>query len=345
MVSFRSLASGLGKCSIWVTEKLNLKTDHHLKGDLSEMKDDKLISSRGSTVRSVSSSVTGIVVNSALAVACPMFIALAAISAIQLVVSATNCRRAQREIKRRKRETPGFKAKLKKRDVIIDVAIGATVKAAFTALGAGIVGFDNVADNFTNLAHTTGEHVVHTVVAQQAGDVVTTHALNESMGPVVQHMHDRASDLQSKHPTLTRIDYGIHKAIGGAGDKFAAGIQHLTHMQIDQATSWQTLKELIANGASKATIFAQTAIVGLVGELTQFFNQTGEIGNDEYWKGRDKKTQESRAKQSMADSQNLRRDLHGDALGSRVKQHVQINGELERSKLFKRRQRDSEIVS
>lgn len=345
----KSLAIDLAKGTRWCVEKLNLKTDHHLKGNLSGMSDKKLISIKGSTVRSVSSSVTGILLNTALSVACPIFIVPTAISAIQLAVSATNCHRARSEIKRRNlKEIPELKAHLSRRGVVIDVAIGATVKAAFTVLAAGIVGFDHVVDNFAQLAHKGGEHVVQNVVAQQAGDIVMNNTMNESVGPIVQHTPDRAADFQLTHPHLAKVDSGIHKAVAGVGDKFTDGIQHTTHMQIDQTTSWENLKLFIANGASRAMVFAQAAVVGVVGEFTQFINQALEIGNDEVWKNRAEKTVEdaqNRAEKTIEASQNLRRSLHGNPLISRAEQEVQLTSELKDSRSFKKRQMEMGTVS
>ena len=195
MKFFGSLLNG----SEWVVEKLNLKTDHHLKGDLSTMSDQKLLSNKGSTVRSVSSSVTGIAVNIALSVACPVFIAPAVISTIQLGVSATNCHRARREIKRRIEKDPSYKERLRKRDTARDIVVGATVKAGFTALGAGIIGVDHIADSFAQLGH----HVGSTIIAQHTSEAVGHSAANESFGQVINiHMTGQQTCNGSIHTLL-----------------------------------------------------------------------------------------------------------------------------------------------
>lgn len=341
MAFFRSLASGLvtgtkaaAKGAAWFTEKLNLKTDPKLKGDdLSKMRDEKLISKRGSTVRSVASSVTGIIANAALGVACPIFIAPAVISTIQLGVSVTNYRRVHKEVKKRKKTRPDFKARLRKRDVVVDVVIGGTVKAAFTALGAGIVGFDNVVDNFAELAHKAGEHVI----AQHAADAVSNNAVNESMEQVLQHSHNTAAAFQIDHPHIAKIDSGVHKAVGGVGDEIAEGMRHLTDMQIDQTTSWEGLGALITDGAHRAKAFAQMALVGVFGEMMQFINHAGEIGIDEQLVRRDKKTQIEKAKDHLEKSQSLNGYLRGTQLERRAKQDVQVLNALKTDPNFQRR--------
>ena len=198
--------------SKWVVEKLSLKTDHHLKGDaIRDEKADKLTSAKRSAVRSVSSAVTGIVLNTVLAVACPVFIVPAVISTIQLGVSATNCHRARREIKRRRVEAPSeVPAKSRKRDMVLDITIGATIKTAFTAIGAGIVGIDNIADNFVQLAHKAGEHLV----TQYAGDAIASNGVNESISHVSNHAQGLAAKLQVSHPNVFKGDSVIHKMIG-----------------------------------------------------------------------------------------------------------------------------------
>jgi hypothetical protein len=342
MSFFRSLtsklatgATGVTKGATWLTEKLNFKTDHNLKGDLSELSDSKLISKRGSTVRSVASSVTGILANTAIAVACPIFVVPAVISAVQLGVSATNCYRAQREVKRRKKEKSGFEAQLRTRDVVKDVVIGGTVKAAFTALGAGIVGFDHIADNFADLAHKAGENALHALIAQHTADAVSNNAVHDSVGQILQHPHDTAALFKMNHPHIEKIDSVVHKGVGGVGEKIEGGMQHLTHMKIDQTTSWEGLKTFITNGACRATVFGQAAIVGFLGEITQFINQAGEIGVDEYLEHCDK-TQIKKAKDILEKSQNLNGYLKGTELETRAKQHVQVLNALKADSKFQR---------
>ena len=294
---FSSLFNG----SEWVVEKLNLKTDHHLKGDLSTMSDQKLLSNKGSTVRSVSSSVTGILVNIGLSVACPIFVAPVVISTIQLGVSATNCYRTRREIKRRIAKDPTYKEKLRKRDTARDIAVGATVKGGFIALGAGIIGFDHIADNFAQLGH----HVGSTIIAQHAGEAVSHNTTNEAFGQAVQHTQERAADWQLKHPDLAKADSAIHKAVSGLGDKVAKGMEHITGFKIDDSTSWQALKDLTEAGASKATEFWQVAVVGTCSELGQLLSQIGEISIDEGMKHKaEKKWEEKKeaAKEAAAEA-------------------------------------------
>ena len=340
MKFFSSLLNG----SEWIVEKLNLKTDHHLKGDLSTMSDQKLLSNKGSTVRSVSSSVTGIAVNIALSVACPIFIAPAIISTIQLGVSATNCHRARREIKHRIEKDPSYKEKLRKRDTARDIVVGATVKGGFIALGAGIIGFDHIADNFAQLGH----HVGSIIIAQHAGEAVSHNAADESFGQVVQHTHDRAADLQWKHPHLAKADSAVHKAVSGLGDQVAKGMEHITHLNIDDSTSWQALKNFLEAGASKATEFWQVAVVGVCSELGQLFSQAGEIGIDESMKYKaERKWEEKKeaTKEALAEaSQNLNRHVHGSHLKDKVRQQMAVNKDVLQSKLFRRRRQEVEVT-
>jgi hypothetical protein len=58
----------------------------------------------------------------------------------------------KREVKRRQKEDKKFKKLYK--DVnkpVKDVVVGASMKAAFTSVSMGIVGFDSIADNSHNL--------------------------------------------------------------------------------------------------------------------------------------------------------------------------------------------------
>jgi hypothetical protein len=365
---FNSLVSGTEKTakaawkgSIWVLEKLNLKTDNHLKGDLSEMPDNELISSKGSTIRSVSSSVTGIVINTALSVACPIFIVPAVIDAVQMRVSAINCHRARREIKLREVSNKEFADKYqrhRKRHILKNVAIGVTVKSFFSAISAGLVGVDQIADNFAQLGH----HAAHTLVAHHAGDTLSSSPFVDKSAATVTatdtepDTHGRAGALKTHNPELYHLDRGVHKTVGGIGDKVATKLAEHTHMDITDATSWHDLKEMLQKGANTAKLVDQTAIIGAVQELAQPLLHAGEILNDRFWTRRDKAANAGSdtdtdakaaalAETHLEHSQDLRRDLVGEKLGEKARQHLDVLRELGNSSaLFQRRRREVEAV-
>ena len=285
------------------------------------MKKDKLLSNKGSTMRAVSSSVTGVVLNTAFSVACPNFIPAAVISAIQLAVSATNCHRVRKEIKERTASDKTFGIRHRERRNLVNLAIGVTIKAGSTALGAGIIGIDNVADNFVQLAYEVGEHTVHTGLTQHVGD---------SIGPAAQHLHNRVVDLQMAHSHLFRADQGVHQMFGGIADKVAKALQHATRMQIDSATSCHDIAQLVSYGASEATILVLAATVGVIGEATQFANQIFDILNDKFWSWREERAH-SRAERLVEATQNHSKYLTGKALRHRASKQVDVNNQLANS--------------
>lgn len=275
----------------WFLETTNLKTDHKVRDSIQKMTNSEILSKKASAIRGVSSSTTGVVFNTVLGIPCPVFFVGTTVNAWQLNVSAINLHRIRQEIQRRVEKDPGFAAQHqyhRKRRILRNVLIGVTIKACICTLVVGIVGFDNVADNFAELGH----HVVSVIASQNIGDVFSNttvhHHLDSLSGSksaiAFYHPHDRAATLAVNHAHVAAVDKGIHKLFAGVGDAIANKVGG-TWMHITGQTSWYDLRASGHTGAAEA---AAIGVVGLLQELTQFAAQAIESGCDKYQERRDR---------------------------------------------------------
>ena len=284
MAILESLSSGakrtykIGRSAV---EILNLKTNHNLKGDLGQVDDHKLLQYQGSTRRALASSVTGVVINSALAVACPIFAVGAAINLVQLGVSAANRHRVRREIDERTQDDEKFSQLLKEKDHRWrDIALGCGIKGACIAATCGIVGVDGILDNFTQLAHEGTHHIVQSVATQHVGDAISNSNISGAQHAVMPHHmaehpngtgqpggdHPRVEHFQAHHPHLAKADQGFHKVVAGAGDWINQKLAHVTHLPFQDNWSWATLKSWTHSPVEKLAAVFHLGVVGVANE-------------------------------------------------------------------------------
>ncbi|KAJ0122266.1 hypothetical protein J7T55_002778 [Diaporthe amygdali] len=157
--------------------------------------------------RSIASSATGVVVNSAIASACHLFAFSAAINLWQTVVGAINLHKVRKEIKKRIKALPELKAIFAEGKAwgprLWDITIGIFTKLAFTTLAAGLSGDESIADAFV-------EEFDH------------SHTNTE-----LAHVTEAFQNLKAAHPHMDHFDQFFHSANAGFAENTADGLNWL----------------------------------------------------------------------------------------------------------------------
>lgn len=260
--------------------------------NIDRVPNEDLLAKKGSAIRSVASNTTGVVLNSALGVVVPVFLVGAVINGYQLYNSSKNCIRVRREIKDRADRDENFneaQEKHRKRRNFCNVLIGGSIKTAFCAAGMGIVGVDNIADNFADLGNHAAKLVTDTVGTTPAStNDGLLHLHHSSNDAGTYPAHHRAADFTAKHPHGAAVDKALHKVFSGVGDATTQKIAAATGVPINDNTSWRDLGEL-AHGDLGLAYRNSVLVVpnGAVQELSLFAAQAGEVGTDAYLRHRD----------------------------------------------------------
>jgi hypothetical protein len=283
----KKTAKKVKKVARTTAEVLHLKTDHHLRGCLDLMDSDKLLNYQGSSRRAIWSSATGAVIDSILALANPLFTAPAAINIYQTGVSIVNRHRVKRQVGVRKGRDKEFSKRLENEDHPgLDRTLGAGIKGAVIAASAGIVGFDNIADNFSQLLHEGTHNTVQLLATQHVGHAVNSSNIPSGHDVLSQHQfgshpngaeqagashqdgqHLRADHFKQYDPHLAHTDQEVHKFTAGAGDRINEKLGHISHIPIKDDWSWATLKSELHNPADKVAATLHVAAAGAASEV------------------------------------------------------------------------------
>ena len=271
---FRSLGYNIFKGGKWLIESLTLKTDSSLKDErIDNMSDGKLLAKRASARMSVSSSVTGVILNTTLAAACPIFAGSAVINLWQLGVSLSNRHRAKEEISKRRTTKTGlekeqFETIVNENDHRArDILLGCTMKTACTVMALGIVGFDNVLDNFA--AHAASSAMGPDLANPSSWDHgVSTSAAGTEL--TEGHLHT-AEEFKEAHPHIGGADLALHNAVNQPGDIILKDMAQLSHMDLTSETAWPEVYSSILNRADWLKALSMLLFDGATVEIISIF--------------------------------------------------------------------------
>lgn len=363
------LWSLIKKSSRFVGEKLNLITDHKVKGDISDMSDEKLIAKQMSTRMAVASTTTGVVINTVLGFALPLFWIGAGVSAYQMGVSATNRHRVRREVKARKKKDPIFAQKLKEHDTPVrDIAIGCSLKAVLSAATIGIVGAEHIGSGFADFAaHHSMHHATQHIVTSSAGDLVgnaiATQTLNAPTGGEASlypsggnenytgaggHVNTEKIDpyeqrLMETHPHVAGINKATTSVFGGISDEISKAYSGHSHVDINNNTEPTELHDIYHKQWHQdhhghiGKVLTRTVVTGLAGELLQPAAQATEMGLDLL---RSISKKQKLAERTIWGLQNLRRDVNEKGVQKVATKNVNLISDLLNNKRFKQRQKE-----
>ncbi|KAH8779804.1 hypothetical protein F5883DRAFT_612991 [Diaporthe sp. PMI_573] len=292
-----------------LVEVLNFKTDASLKsGKIQKLSDDELIRKQHLTRTSVASSVTGVTGNIVISVACPVAAVGVAISLTQMTIACINRHRVRKQVHQRARSDANFAEMLHEKDRTLkkvgDIAIGVTVRGALTAATMGIVGFDTLAQNFTELGSAAVDSVtnaaadVTSTATAQAGQAashgaahvvshVATHAAGGAIDPsnatnaAANHatIHQQFTNT---HPHAAARDEAFHKATQGISDKAAEFMSGKTNLQFNGDSGLHQMQhvwhEFDGDARTKLLFLEQAVADGGLAELAQPLQQVTEGG-------------------------------------------------------------------
>lgn len=294
-----------------VFEFLNLKTDGSLKnGKIQYLSDNELIRKQHMTRTSVASSVTGVTGGIVITLACPVVAVGLAITSTQMTVACINRHRVRREVKQRARNDVNFAKILSQQDRTSkkagDIALGVSVRAALTVATMGIVGFDTVAQNLTDLggaavvgsAAGAATDATGTAAAVQAASHGAAHGASHVVSHAAVHAAGGAADPSSgtasaadhattihqqftqAHPYAAAGDASLHKATQGISDKVAEVLSGRTGLQFTADSGLHEIQDVwhSADGDAKTKlVFLEQAVVdGGTAELVQPLQQASE---------------------------------------------------------------------
>ncbi|PVI06168.1 hypothetical protein DM02DRAFT_623475 [Periconia macrospinosa] len=254
-------------------EVTNLITDRRYKEQaITSLEDPELVAAWRSTLRMKSASATGITLNSGVSIANPFFVGAAVLNTHQFTVCYVNRKRVKEEVKRRKKESKEFakwfeeQAESKGNK---DILVGSSIKTVFTGLSMGLVGFDTIGNNFTELF--TGE--VPAAPAPSGGTAA---------GNVTEHVTEHTSPgFNADHSTIAAIEEGRFEAYNFLTDPLNDAANAIAEGHpIETDTTWAQVGQFHDNGFSAGTLAGQIASVGAGSEMLQLPNVVGEAAID-----------------------------------------------------------------
>lgn len=294
-----------------VAEFLNFKTDGSLKkGKIQNLSDNELIRKQHMTRTSVASSVVGVTGGIVITLACPVVAVGLAITSTQMTVACINRHRVRREVKQRARGDVNFAKILTEQDRTSkkarDIALGVSVRAALTVATMGIVGFDTVAQNLTDLgsaavvgsAADAATDATGTAAAVQAASHGAAHGASYVVSHAAAHAAGEAADPSSAsgsaaehvttihqqfteaHPHAAAGDASFHKVTQGISDKVAEVVSGKTGLQFTADSGLHEIQhvwhEADGDAGTKLVFLEQAVVDGGTAELVQPLQQASE---------------------------------------------------------------------
>lgn len=253
-------------------EMTNLITDRRYKEQsIASLSDAELVAAWRSTLRMKSASATGITLNTGVSIANPFFAGAAVLNTHQFTVCYVNRKRVKEEVKRRKKNSRQFAAWFEEQAESKgnkDILVGSGVKTVFTTLSMGLVGFDTIGDNFTELF----------AGGPPPGGPSGSGAVAGAATATTEHT---SPAFQLEHPTLAAVEHFREGAYGflttplnDAANAIASG------HPITPGTSWHEVGQFHDGGFSAATLGGQIVTLGAGSEMLQLPNVVGEAGID-----------------------------------------------------------------
>lgn len=273
----------------------NLITDNKYKDDaITYLSDAALVAAYRSTKRAKAASATGVAINSGVSTANPFFLGPAVLNMYQYGVGFINRKRVKEEVEKRKARIPGFAAWFEQEAEgkgTKDMLVGAGIKTAFTTVSCGVVGFDVIADNFTEVAAGG---------PSPAQAAVEAAAVPSPAPPAEAAATPKAEQLEAilkvEDPDLANADEVRGGIVGFLSQPFVEQVaEHTSGHVVTQETSMFDLVQQHDNGFSVPTLAAQVVSVGAANEVLQVPILAGEAVIDQALKEeQEKKAEKSR---------------------------------------------------
>ncbi|CAI6340299.1 unnamed protein product [Periconia digitata] len=268
-------------------EMTNLVTNQRYKEQsITTLTDAELVAAWRSTLRMKSASATGITLNTGVSIANPFFTGAAVLNTYQFTICRVNRKRVKEEVERRKKASKEFAVWFDEQATSKgnkDILVGSGVKTVFTGASFGLVGFDTIGDNFTELvaggapavpgpsgasgitgaAEPVTEHTSQLFNNEHPGVAAAEHIRNEAYNVLSQPLSDAANAIAAGHP-------------------------------VTPATSWYDVDHFYDNGFSAPALGGQIVSLGAGSEMLQVPNVVGEAAIDHKLK----KDQEEKARLS-----------------------------------------------
>jgi len=268
-----------------VGEATNVVTDRRYKEDaIEKLTHGQLVAAYRSTGRTKASTSTGIGLNGGASLVVPIFAGAAGFNGYQFTINYINRRRVKEEVARRKATVPGFAEWFEKEaesKETKDMLVGASVKTAFTTVSFGVVGFDSIGDNVTEMV---------------AGGPPPEGSLEAAQAEHAEKVDDAMFKIE--HPDAAAAEEAREGLLGLISKPIAESLnlEVLGNAEaINTETSWFDIAQAHDNGFSAGTLGAQVVGIGVGSEALQVPTIAGEVIIDQNLKER----QEKKAGQSM----------------------------------------------
>jgi hypothetical protein len=265
-----------------IGEATNVVTDRRYKEKaITELSHAELVAAYRSTGRAKASTATGITLNGGASLAVPIFFGAAAFNGHQFTVSYINRRRVKEEVARRKVTVKGFAEwfeQVAESKETKDLLVGVGVKTAFTTVSFGVVGFDSIGDNITELV--AGGPPPEGTPAALAAE--RTEAAEDAL-------------FKLEHPHAAAAEEFREGALGFNSKPIAENLNLEVlgnAAAIETETSWFDIAQAHDNGFSAGTLGAQVVGIGAGSEALQVPTVAGEVIIDQNLKKKQQKTAE-----------------------------------------------------